>query len=107
MLLVLVTVAFNVGAAAVDFLRVPWVLDNMNRYGVPRSWLPLLGLAKAAGAAGLLAGLVVPALGVAAAAGLVVYFAGAVFTVIRSRCYKHLPFPGTFLVLAAACLTAF
>ncbi|WP_157254353.1 DoxX family protein [Nonomuraea typhae] len=107
MLLVLVTVVFTVGAAAVDFLRVGWVLDNMDRYGVPRSWLALLGLAKAAGAAGLLAGLVVPALGLAAALGLVVYFAGAVFTVIRARCYRDLPFPGAFLVLAAACLTAF
>lgn len=59
------------------------------------SWL---GAAKAAGAAGLLAGLFVPAIGVAAGAGLVLYFAGAVVTVIRARRPSHIPFP---LVYAA------
>jgi DoxX-like family len=43
-------------AAAVDVIRARFVLENMRRYGVPLSWLPALGLAKAAGAAGLLAG---------------------------------------------------
>ncbi|MBB5082201.1 DoxX family protein [Nonomuraea endophytica] len=101
---VVVAAAFNFAAAAVDFARAKWVLANMDKYGVPRSWITSLGVAKAAGAVGLLAGLAVPAIGVAAAAGLVLYFAGAVFTVARARVHADLPFPGIFLVLAAACL---
>ena len=44
---------------------------------VPRSWILPLGVLLTAGAAGLLAGLAVPALGTLAAAGLVLYFIGA------------------------------
>ncbi|MFD9943769.1 DoxX family protein [Nonomuraea sp. NPDC059023] len=101
---VVVAAACNFAAAAVDFARAKWVLVNMDKYGVPRSWITWLGVAKAAGAVGLLAGLAVPAIGIAAAAGLVLFFAGAVFAVARARVLAHLPFPGTFLVLAAACL---
>jgi hypothetical protein len=101
---VVATVVGNAAAAAVDFFRVPWILDNMSKYGVPHSWIFLLGLAKAAGAAGLLVGLAVPAIGVAAAAALVLFFAGAVVTVARARWYSHLPFPGLFLLLAAGTL---
>ena len=98
------TAAANLAAAAADFLRVEWILGNMTRYGVPHSWLYPLGAAKAAGAVGLLAGLVVPALGIAAAAGLVLYFVGAVISVTRARWYSHLPFPAFFLLLAACSL---
>lgn len=38
----------NAGAAAVDFARVGWLLENMTRAGVPHSWLVPLGVAKAA-----------------------------------------------------------
>jgi hypothetical protein len=44
--------AANTFAAAVDFARVQWILDNMTRYGVPRRWLPVLGAIKTAGALG-------------------------------------------------------
>ncbi|MEV4893569.1 DoxX family protein [Nonomuraea sp. NPDC055795] len=101
---VVVAAAFNFAAAAVDFARVKWVLANMDKYGVPRSWITWLGVAKVAGAVGLLAGLAVPAIGIAAAAGLALYFAGAVFAVARARVHADLPFPGIFLVLAVACL---
>ncbi len=104
LVLTIVTAAANLAAALADFLRAGWILDNMTTYGVPSSWLPALGIAKAAGGVGLLAGLVFPALGIAAAIGLLLYFAGAVVTVLRARVYPHLPFPSVFLVLAAATL---
>jgi hypothetical protein len=96
--------AANIFAAAVDLIRARFVLENMRRYGVPHSWLPALGLAKAAGAAGLLAGIALAPVGLAAAAALLVYFAAAVVTVVRSRWYSHIPAPGVFLLLAAAAL---
>ncbi|WP_219415495.1 DoxX family protein [Pseudonocardia nigra] len=75
------------------FFRAAWVVQPLAEYGVPRSWWPWLGVAKAAGAAGLLVGLVVPVVGVLAGIGLVLYFAGAVITVVRARWYSHIPFP--------------
>ncbi|MEV5981866.1 DoxX family protein [Streptomyces sp. NPDC052114] len=85
-------------SAASVFLRAKWVTQPMADYGIPVSWLPWLGTAKAAGAAGLLVGLLVPAIGIAAGACLVLYFAGAVVAVVRARWYTHIPFP---LVYAA------
>ena len=61
------------------FLRAKWVVRPLADYGVPQSWWPWLGTAKAAGAAGLLAGLLVPAIGVLAGICLVLYFTGATF----------------------------
>ncbi|SCE78858.1 DoxX-like family protein [Micromonospora purpureochromogenes] len=80
-------------SAASVFLRAPWVVQPLADYGVPRSWWPWLGTAKAAGAAGLVAGLFVPVVGVLAGIGLVLYFTGAVVTVLRARSYSHIPFP--------------
>ncbi len=93
---VIVTIfaAVFVGFSAVSiFLRARWVVEPLTDYGVPRSWWPWLGTAKAAGAVGLLAGLWMPVLGTLAGIGLVLYFAGAVVTVVRARTYSHLPFP--------------
>lgn len=96
---VTVLAAALVGASAVSvFLRVERFVRPLADYGVPMSWLPWLGAAKAAGAAGLLIGLVVPVIGVMAGIGLVLYFTGAVITVARARWYAHVPFP---LVYAA------
>ncbi|MEU2654021.1 DoxX family protein [Streptomyces sp. NPDC007325] len=86
-LLALVTTA----SAVLTFTRNPAVTGSMTKLGVPDSRLPWLAAAKAAGALGLLAGLVVPALGVAAAAGLVLYFAGAVLTHLRAKDYELAP----------------
>jgi hypothetical protein len=83
-------VAFSAGSA---LLHAPWVVKPLADYGIPRSWLPWLGTAKAAGAAGLVVGLVVPAIGVAAGVCLTLYFTGAVITVIRARWYSHIPYP--------------
>ena len=91
-------------AAYVDFTAAPWILDNMDKYGVPRSWLFLLGVLKAAGAAGLLLGLAVPEIGSAAAIGLVTYSAGAFVTVVRARWYSHAGFPVMFMLPAAGSL---
>jgi hypothetical protein len=78
--------AFSAGAL---FFRVAWVVQPLAGYGVPASWWPWLGTAKAAGAAGLLVGLFMPVVGVMAMIGLVLYFIGAVATVMRARFYSH------------------
>jgi hypothetical protein len=80
-------------SAGTFFFRAKWVMQPLADYGVPRSWGPWLGTAKAAGAAGLLVGLFVPFIGVMAGIGLVLYFTGAVVTVVRARWYSHIPFP--------------
>jgi hypothetical protein len=84
-------------SAASVFLRAKWVVEPLAEYGVPRSWWPWLGAAKALGAVGLLAGLALPAVGAIAAIGLVAYFTGAVITVVRARSYSHIPFPLLYL----------
>jgi hypothetical protein len=81
--------------------RKAFVVDNITAYGVPERWWPWLGTVKALGAAGLLAGLAVPAVGVAAAVGLVLYFVGAVVTVLHAHAYSHVPFPLLYLTPAA------
>jgi DoxX-like family len=78
------TAAVTMQAAVADFVRSEWVVSNMDKYGVPRSWLVPLGAVKAAGAAGLLIGIGVPLIGIAAAVGLVLFFIGAVVTVVRA-----------------------
>ncbi|QEV18526.1 DoxX family protein [Streptomyces alboniger] len=90
-------------SAASVFLRSKWVVGPMADYGIPMTWLPWLGAAKAAGAAGLVVGLFVPYVGAAAGIGLVLYFTGAVVAVVRARWYAHIPFP---LVYAAPVVAA-
>jgi hypothetical protein len=89
-------------SAAALFFRATWVVQALTDYGVPRSWWPWLGTAKAAGAAGLLVGLLVPVIGVLAEIGLVVYFAGAVVTVVRAHWYSHVPYPLVFVAPVVA-----
>ncbi|MGW5740427.1 DoxX family protein [Amycolatopsis sp. NPDC003861] len=98
-LIVTIAAAAWVGFSAVSmFARAKWVVEPITEYGVPRSWWNLLGTAKAAGAVGLLAGLVWTPIGIAAAIGLVLYFTGALITVARARSYAHLAFPLLYLV---------
>ncbi len=97
--------AFMAGfSATCVFFRAKWVVEPMAEYGVPESWWPWLGTAKAAGAAGLVVGLWVPVIGAAAAIGLVLYFLGAVITVIRARSYAHIAFPLMYMAPAVAAL---
>ncbi|MVO88455.1 DoxX family protein [Streptomyces sp. p1417] len=104
-LVVTLVAAAMTGFSAVSvFLRAAWVVRPMSDYGIPTTWLPWLGAAKAAGALGLVAGLFVPVVGVAAAIGLVLYFAGAVVAVVRARWYAHVPFPLVYAAPVAGAL---
>ena len=98
------TAAATGTAAILDLLRPAWLIENMTRVGVPRRALIPLAVLKIAGALGLLIGIGVPPLGVAAAVGLVLFFIGAIWAHIRVRDYASIPFPGMFLLLAAASL---
>ncbi|MFD9904619.1 DoxX family protein [Streptomyces sp. NPDC059063] len=102
---VTVLTAAWVGFSGFSLLRkAAFVTEPLTQYGVPQSWWTLLGLAKAAGAAGLLVGLAVPAIGVAAGIGLILYFGGAVITVLRARSYQTVAFPVLYLAPVIAAL---
>lgn len=102
-IIVTVFAALWVGFSAYSvFARKSWVTEPLTSYGVPQSWWFWLGSAKAAGALGLLVGLVVPSIGVAAAVALIVYFIGAVVTVLRARSYSTVVAPFMYLVPVAA-----
>jgi hypothetical protein len=100
-----ITAACNAWAAIADWMRARFVLANAADVGVPRSWLPLLGALKAAGAIGLVLGLAgVRPIGIAAATGLTLFFVGAIVAHLRARVYARMVFPACFLALAAASL---
>ncbi|MGM7645199.1 DoxX family protein [Nocardia sp. JW2] len=102
---VTVVAALWVGFSAFSLLRrAAFVVDPLVDYGVPESWWTPLGVAKAAGAVGLVVGLWVPVVGVAAGVGLILYFTGAVVTVLRARSYKTVAFPVLYLVPVAVAL---
>ncbi|MEV0440840.1 DoxX family protein [Streptomyces spectabilis] len=102
---VTVLTAAWVGFSGFSLLRkAAFVTEPLVQYGVPQSWWTPLGLAKTAGAVGLLVGLAVPAIGVAAGIGLILYFGGAVVTVLRARSYKTVAFPVLYLAPVVAAL---
>jgi uncharacterized membrane protein len=72
-------------AAILNFTHHKSVTETAARLGVPVTWQVPLGFLLAAGALGLLIGLVVPALGTAASCGLVLYFLCAAGAHIRVR----------------------
>lgn len=99
--IVTVLAALWVGFSAFSLLtRKSWVVEPLVQYRVPESWWRWLGLAKAAGAIGMLAGLFVPFVGLLATIGVVLYFAGAAITNARAKAYGHIPFPLLYLVPA-------
>ncbi|GAB2592788.1 hypothetical protein GCM10027168_27200 [Streptomyces capparidis] len=99
------TIAANAGIAAADFSRARFVLANSAEVGLSPTWIPWLAALKAAGAAGLLLGLLGARLvGVAAAAGLVLFFLGAVAVHVRCRVFHNMAFPGGYLALAIGSL---
>jgi hypothetical protein len=101
----IITIVVNAGAAVADFSRAEFVLANSAEMGIPPSWLPPLATLKAAGAVGLLLGLVgVRLIGTAAAIGLVLFFIGAIAAHLRARVYHNIAFPGVYFVLAIASL---
>lgn len=98
-----ITIVANAGMALADLRRAKFVLANAAEVGVPESWVPLLAALKAAGAAGLLIGLLgLRFLGLAAAIGLILFFTGALIAHLRARVFYNLYFPGTFWLLAIA-----
>jgi hypothetical protein len=102
---VISTVIINAGAAAADFFRARFVLANSAELRVDERWLPWLGALKAAGAAGLLIGLLwARPIGLAAAIGLALFFLGAIATHLRAGVLYNLAFPGLYLALAVGSL---
>ena len=101
-LTVLAATALTFSATA-DFVRYQKVIINMSRAGVPESWLTRLGIAKAAGAIGLVVGIVIPPIGLAAAIGVILFFVGAIITHIRARWFSF-GFPATYLLLGVGAL---
>ncbi|MGH3973430.1 MAG: DoxX family protein [Pseudonocardiaceae bacterium] len=100
----LMAIAANTFIATADFMRYEFVLINSVKVGVPEPWLPTLGILKAAGAGGLLLGLLgVPLIGAAAATGLALFFVGALITHLRAHDYS-LGFPLAYLLLVVAAL---
>ncbi|WP_205324419.1 DoxX family protein [Glycomyces sp. YM15] len=103
--IVTIAAALWVGFSAYSiFAKASYVVDPLRHYGVPESWWVWLGLAKAAGALGLLLGLFVPFIGIAAGIGLVLYFLGALVTVLRARSYATIVAPLMYLAPASAAL---
>jgi hypothetical protein len=101
----IVTIVANIGIALADFASANFVRHNSAQVGVSTRWLPMLGALKAAGAVGLLLGLLgVRPIGMAAALGLVVFFIGAVATHVRARVFYNIAFPMGYLALAVASL---
>lgn len=101
---VLTIIAVGISAAA--FFRPPEaILESMAEVDVKESWLPVLGILKAAGALGLLIGIGVPmpSVGTVAAVGLVVYFIGAVIVHLRAGDYS-VSGQHVYLLLAVATL---
>jgi hypothetical protein len=100
-----ITIVMNAGAAAADFGRARFVRVNARELNLPEWSIVPLGVLKAAGAAGLLCGLLgVPLIGLAAAAGLVLFFACALFVHVRARVFHNIAAPLAFFVMAVACL---
>jgi hypothetical protein len=93
----------NAFSATLDFVRYPKILIAMAGAGVPESWLTSLGILKAAGALGLLAGIGVPPIGIAAAAGLILFFVAAIIIHLRVRDHSF-GLAAVFLSLALAAL---
>ena len=100
-----ITIAANAGIAIATFARARFLTSSFGEVSIPDSRLPVLAALQAAGAAGLLLGLLgVPIIGMAAAVGLVLFFIGAVVTHLRARAYRSIPSPAVFLALATATL---
>jgi hypothetical protein len=84
------------------------IVPAMARAGVPESWLTFpIGSLKAAGAIGLLLGLVgVPFIGTAAATGLILFFVCAIYTHLRASDFSaQFGLAIVFLALAASVLS--
>ncbi|MCK2242968.1 MULTISPECIES: DoxX family protein [unclassified Crossiella] len=105
LLLALATILVNTAAAIADFAGAKFVRANSSELNLPTSWILPLGLLKAAGAAGLVLGLLgFRPLGLAAAIGLTLFFLGASLVHLRARVFHNIAAPLAFLALAVATL---
>jgi hypothetical protein len=99
------TIVANAAVAIGGAARADFVVKNAEEVGVPRSWVPTLAALKAAGAIGILLGILgVPVIGTAAAAGLALFFIVAVSAHVRAHVLYNIAFPGFYLALAVASL---
>ncbi|MFD6177487.1 MULTISPECIES: DoxX family protein [unclassified Isoptericola] len=93
------------GAAAAFYLAGhEYPRSQADMKGIPRRYVPMLGMLLAAGAVGLLVGFALPLVGVLAAGGLVLYFVGAIVAHLRVGSH-HVVGAIVFLAVAAAALT--
>ena len=74
---------FNAAAAVTYLIGHEYPKAQADMKGLPRKWVPVLGMLLAAGTVGLAAGFAVPLLGTLAASGLVLYFIGAIIAHLR------------------------
>ncbi|WP_216893889.1 DoxX family protein [Nocardia alni] len=101
----IVTIALNGAIAVADFARAEFVLANSAEVGVAPSWVPITGVLKAAGAVGLVLGLLGGRpLGIAASIGLVLFFIGALIVHVRARVFHNIAFPATYFAFAVGSL---
>ena len=104
-IITIVAIAANAGIAAATFAHARFVDANFGEINVSASWIPAFATLQAAGAIGLLLGLIgIPVIGLTAAIGLVLFFLVAVATHLRSGAYRSLASPLFFLALAIATL---
>ena len=99
---VTVIAAFLAGSAAVTYLighEYPKAQADMK--GIPRRYVPVLGLLLAAGTAGLVLGFVVPMMGLIASGGLVLYFVGALIAHLRVGSRNLIGWAVFFVVMVA------
>jgi hypothetical protein len=100
-----ITIAVTAAIVVADVTKSKFVLATSAEVGLPLSWLPTLAALKAAGAVGLLLGLLgFRLIGLAAAVGLVLFFTGALGAHVRARVFYNIAFPGTYFALAVASL---
>jgi hypothetical protein len=102
LIVTLVAAAFVGFSAWALFAHAGFIMEPLERLQVPPSWWPWLAAAKAAGAAGLVVGLFIPAIGALAAICLVLYFTGAVITTLRVRWPGHIPVPLVYVAPVVA-----
>jgi len=99
------TATINAAIVIADLAKAEFVLANSAEVGLSPSILPRLAALKAAGAIGLLAGLLgFRLIGLAAATGLVLFFAVALVAHFRARVFHNIAFPGLYFAFAVGSL---
>ncbi|HZE40330.1 MAG TPA: DoxX family protein [Stackebrandtia sp.] len=100
----LILIVALVFSAVACFARYPRVIENMERCGVPLSWVNTLGGLKALGALGLVVGYWMEWIAVAAAIGVIEFFVCAVYTHIWAK-DRGFVLPAGFGLMGVAALT--